>query len=121
MPPKLTSRQQAQVAWLQTMPPRFERIKKTIELMAVLQADEVSIRGMARLLDETKAQAQGFGLNGLAEAAGIMGTLARRGGGLQMKVRGLRDGLASLRIHYEGALRQATTPEAEGEEGPPAG
>jgi hypothetical protein len=116
MVPKLTSRQQAQLAWLETLPARFERFKKTIELMSVLQADEVTVRGMARLLDETKAQAQGFGLNGLAEAAGIMGMLARRGGGLQMKVRGLRDGLISLRVHYEGALRQASTPEAEGGE-----
>ncbi|HJS48379.1 MAG TPA: hypothetical protein VJ773_10375 [Gemmatimonadales bacterium] len=111
---KLTSRQQAQLAWLETLPPRFERVKKTIELMAVLQADEVAVRGMARQLDELKAQAQGFGLNGLAEAAGVMAMLARRGGGLQMRVRGLRDGQASLKVHYDGALRLATTPEAEG-------
>jgi hypothetical protein len=117
---KLSSRQLAQIAWLETIPPRFERVKKTIELMAVLQADEVAVRGMARQLDELKAQAQGFGLNGLAEAAGIMATLARRGGGLQMRVRGLRDGLASLRVHYDGALRLATTPEAEGDGTPKA-
>jgi hypothetical protein len=41
-----------------------------------------------------------------------MGTMARRGGGLQMKVRGLRELLGSLKTNYEGALRQATTPEA---------
>jgi hypothetical protein len=29
-----------------------------------------------------------------------------------MKVRGLRELLGSLKINYEGALRQATTPEA---------
>ncbi len=113
---KLSSRQLAQQAWLETLPPRFERVKKTIEMMAILQADEVSVRGMARQLDELKAQAQDFGLNGLAEAAGIMAALGRRGGGLQMRVRGLRDGLVSLRIHYDGALRRATTPEAEGGE-----
>jgi hypothetical protein len=38
--------------------------------------------------------------------------MARRGGGLQMKVRGLRELLGSLKINYEAALRSATTPEA---------
>lgn len=117
---KLSARQLAQLGWLETLPPRFERIKKTIELMAVLQADEVAVRGMGRQLDELKAQAQGFGLNGLADAAGVMAMLARRGGGLQMRVRGLRDGLVSLKVHYDGALRLATTPEAEGD-GTPGG
>ena len=40
-----------------------------------------------------------------------MGTMARRGGGLQMKVRGLRELLGSLKINYEAAMRSATTPE----------
>jgi hypothetical protein len=45
---------------------------------------------------------------------GVMGMLARRTSGHQMKIRGLREGLGSLKINYEGALRSATTPE-EGE------
>lgn len=115
---KLSARQQAQLAWLATLPARFERFHKTIELMAVLQADEVAVRAMARHLDELKVQAQGMGMHSMAEAAGIMAMLARRGGGVQMRVRGLRDGLANLRINHEGALRQASTPEegATGEE-----
>jgi hypothetical protein len=40
-----------------------------------------------------------------------MSTMVRRGGGLQMKVRGLRELLGSLKINYEAALRSATTPE----------
>jgi hypothetical protein len=38
--------------------------------------------------------------------------MTRRGGGLQMKVRGLRELLGSLKINYEAAMRSATTPEA---------
>jgi hypothetical protein len=110
---KLSARQQAQLAWLNTLPPRFERFHKTIELMAVLQADEVAVRAMARHLDELKVQAQGMGMHSMAEAAGIMAMLARRGGGVQMRVRGLRDGLANLRINFEGAVRQASIPEGE--------
>ncbi len=51
-------------------------------------------------------------LNGVADTAGLMATMTRRGGGLQMKVRGLRELLGSLKINYEAALRSATTPEA---------
>jgi hypothetical protein len=44
---------------------------------------------------------------------GIMGMLARRRGGHQVKVRGLREGLASLKINFEGALRSAKMGEGE--------
>ena len=108
---KLSSRQQAQLAYLQTLPPRFGRIHAVIEEMAGLRADDVVVRGLARLLDQIKAEAGALSMAGLAETAGIMSTMTRRGGGLQMKVRGLRELLASLRINYEAAMRAATTPE----------
>lgn len=115
--PKLSSKQQAQLAWLQTLPPKFEQFHKAIELMAIQQADEVVIRGLGRRLDELKANAQGLGLGSLADTAGMMGMVARRGGGLQMKVRALQEGLGSLKINYDGALRAATTPEGDGHGG----
>lgn len=83
-----------------------------------MRADEAMQRQLVRNLDELKAQAGGIGLSALADTFGMMSTLARRSGGLQMRIRGLREGLASLKINYEGALRAATTPDAdEGEEG----
>jgi hypothetical protein len=109
---KLSARQQAQLAFLQTLPPKFQRIHAVVEQMAVMQADDTVVRGCIRILDEVKAGAAGLSLTSLADTAGLMGTIARRGGGLQMKVRGLRELLGSLKINYEGALRQATTPEA---------
>lgn len=109
---KLSSRQQAQLAFLQTLPPKFQRIHAVIEEMAGLRADEVVVRGMTRLLDEIKGNASALSLTGLAETSGIMATMARRGGGLQMKVRGLRELLGSLKVNYEGAMRAATTPES---------
>ena len=109
---KLSARQQAQLAFLQTLPPKFQRIHAVVEQMAVLQADETVVRAFIRTLDEVKAGASALNLTSLADTAGLMGTMARRGGGLQMKVRGLRELLGSLKINYEGALRQATTPEA---------
>jgi hypothetical protein len=110
---KLSSRQQAQLAYLQTLPPRFNRVHSVIEEMAGLRADDVVVRGLARLLDQIKAEAGALSMSGLAETAGIMSTMTRRGGGLQMKVRGLRELLGSLKINYEAAMRAASTPESE--------
>ena len=115
---KLSSRQLAQLAYLETLPPKFARIYAVIEEMAGMRADDVVVRGLARLLDQIKGEAGALSLTGLAETAGIMSTMTRRGGGLQMKVRGLRELLGSLKINYEAAMRSATTPEpgAEAEE-----
>jgi hypothetical protein len=115
MAQKLSSRQVAQLEFLQTLPPRFQRIHAVIEEMSALRADDVVVRGLVRLLDEMKAKAGGLSLTGLSDTAGIMATMARRGGGLQMRVRGLRELLGSLKINYEAALRAATTPEVEAE------
>jgi len=109
---KLSSRQQAQLAFLQTLPPKFQRMHGIIEEMGALRADEAVVRGFARQLDELKANAASLSLTGLADTAGIMGTMARRGGGLQMKVRGLRELFGSLKINHEAAIRSASTPES---------
>jgi hypothetical protein len=108
---KLSSRQQAQLAYLQTLPQKFGRIHSVIEEMAGLRADEAVVRGFCRLLDEIKGNAAALSLTGLADTAGLMSTMARRGGGLQMKVRGLRELQGSLKINYEAAIRSASTPE----------
>ena len=114
---KLSSRQQAQLAYLESLQPRFGRIHAVIEEMAALRADDVVVRGLARLLDQIKAESAALSLTGLADTAGLMSTMTRRGGGLQMKVRGLRELLGSLKINYDAAMRMATTPES----GPVAG
>jgi hypothetical protein len=108
---KLSSRQLAQLAYLETLPPKFARIYAVIEEMGGMRADDVVVRGLARLLDQIKGEAGALSLTGLTETAGIMSTMTRRGGGLQMKVRGLRELLGSLKINYEAAMRSATTPE----------
>jgi hypothetical protein len=117
---KLSSRQQAQVAFLEQLPQKFQRMHGLIEQMASLKVDETILRGFGRLLDEIKGKASALSLTGIAETAGLMGTMLRRGGGLQFRVRGLREMLGSLKSNYEGALRSATTPEGaedSGEEG----
>ena len=108
---KLSSRQIAQLTFLETLPRKFARIYAVIEEMAALRADEAVVRGLARLLDQIKSEAGALSLTGLADTAGLMSTMTRRGGGLQMKVRGLRELQGSLKINYEAAMRDATTAE----------
>jgi hypothetical protein len=115
MAPKLSSRQQAQLVFLQQLPPKFQRMHSIIEQMSSLRVDETLVRGFGRLLDEVKGKATALSLNGLADTAGLMGTMLRRGGGLQFRVRGLRELLASLKTGYEAALRDASTPETSPE------
>lgn len=113
---KLTAAQQAQLSFLQSMTLRLDQLKRLVEEMASLKMDDVRSRQLARQLDELKAGAAGLSLAPIADTLGMMSMLARRGGGLQTKIRGLREGLASLRILHEGAVRSASAGVAESEE-----
>jgi len=118
MAPKLSSRQQAQLAYLQLLPQKLQRIYSVVEQLASPRVDETLMRGLGRLLDDIKGNAASLSLGGLSETAGRMGMLVRSGGGMPLKVRGLRELQGSLKINYDAALRSATTPEGPGEEEP---
>lgn len=116
---KLSATQQNQITFLNLLPPKFARWHSVIEQMGGGSVDESLVRGMIRTLDEVKSGASQLKLNGLADAASQMASTARRGGGVQVKVRALRDNLASVRTNYDSALKKASIPEAEAvEEGP---
>jgi hypothetical protein len=121
MADKLTSRQQAQVAVLESLPARFAQMHRLIEEMAGPRPDISVVRRLCRLLDEGKGATSGVGLSALTQTMGSMGMLARRTGGETMKIRALREGLASLKINFDGALRTAKTPLPEGQDEPPPG
>jgi hypothetical protein len=113
---KPSTRQQVRLDYIKTLPPKLERIRRTIEAMAILQADEASVRSLGRVLDEIKANCQQQGLHRLAETAGSMAMLSRRGGGQQVKVRGLRELLGNFQVNLEGAHRAALVPETGAQE-----
>jgi hypothetical protein len=48
----------------------------------------------------------------IADVAGTMSVMAGRGGGINMKIRGLGDGVGSLVMQLEAALKHAMTPVA---------
>jgi hypothetical protein len=109
----LSAAQQSQLAFLQLLPPKFQRINSIIEQMQNPKLDETLVRGMIRVLDEMKAGASQLKINGLADALGNMGSVARRGGGLQVKIRSLRDCIGTVKANYEAALKKASIPVSE--------
>lgn len=119
MAPKLSTQQQNQLAFLDLLPPKFARAQNVIEQMAGGNADDSVVRGMVRTMDEIKAGASQLKLNSLADAAGNMAAIGRRGGGLQVKVRALREAIASVKMNHDSATKKASIPMAEhGEEEP---
>ena len=112
---KLSSRQQAKLAVLETFVPKFDGIRRMIEEMGSLTVDISVQRRLSRTFDEMKAGAQAVGETGVAESLGLMGTMARRTGGVQTRVRGLREGFVTLKINFDGAMKAASTPEPEAE------
>jgi hypothetical protein len=106
----LSGAQQAQLAYLCALPPKFERIHRLVEEIANLHGGETTVKSLCRMLDELRNGASSLLLTPLADTFGMMSMLARRGGGIPMKVRGLREGLVSLKTNYEGLLRRASTP-----------
>ena len=119
MASKLSSRQQAQLAYLELLPKKLQRIYSVVEQMALPGVDETLARGLGRLLDDIKGNAASLSMSGLSDTAGRMGMLVRGGGGMPQKVRGLREMQGSLKINYDAALRSATTPEGLGGEETP--
>lgn len=125
MASNLSARQQAQLAFLERLPPKFAKVRTIVEQMGGSGSlDETSVRSMIRLLDEIKAGASQLSISRFADAAGAMAAMARRGGGLQVKVRGLREAFASVKSNYDAALTKAAIeePAADGGAGnSPAG
>ncbi len=110
---KLSARQQAQLAYLDSQVPKIQRIQSLVEKLTSPSEAESAARSLVRQLDELKSGSAGLGLSAVAQAAANMGSLARRTGGLQTRIRGLREGLAGLRINCDGARKTASTPQGE--------
>lgn len=117
---KLSTQQQNQLSFLELLPPKFAKWNSVIEQMAGGKVDESLVRGMIRTLDEVKSGASQLKLNALADATSQMAATARRGGGAQVKVRALRDNLASVRMNFDSALKKASIPAPHDPEQEPA-
>jgi hypothetical protein len=113
MVPKLSSRQQAQVAFLERIAPKLPRIYSLVEQLAGPRVDETVLRALGRIVEDIKGNAASLSLGALSDTAGRMVMLVRGGGAMAVKVRGLREMHGTLKTNYDAALRSASTPEEE--------
>jgi hypothetical protein len=66
---------------------------------------------IAKETSQMRQRALTANIGTLGDVAGAMSVMAARGGGINMKIRGLSDGVNSLGMQLDMALRQAMTPE----------
>jgi hypothetical protein len=94
-------------------------VEHVAKLLAELEANRAGkamfisniCSAMARELAQMRQRALSSGVGTIADVAGAMSVMAGRGGGIAMKIRGLTDGVHSLRLQLDQALKHATTPE----------
>jgi hypothetical protein len=64
---------------------------------------------IARDMSQMRQRALTSNIGTIADVAGALAVMAARGGGMSMKIRGLEDGVHSLRLQLEHALKMAST------------
>ena len=110
---KLSSKQQAQLEFLNRTFAKVQRIQSLIEKLASPSESESAGRSLCRLLDEVKSGSAALGLSKVADSTANMSSVARRTGAIPQRMRTLREGCATLKINWEGARTKASTPEVE--------
>jgi hypothetical protein len=116
--PKLTPIQMQRIDQIQGFQKTVELVKKLVgELEANRAARPQFLQDIcariSRDLSRMRQRAIGANIGTVADVAGGLSTMANRSTGLLMKIRGLKDGLASLTFQLDRALVQAQTPEPD--------
>jgi len=121
---KLTADQQRRVGDIQQFQKVVEHVAKLVAELNSSRAAKATFidnicESIARQLSQMRQRALTSGVGTIADVAGAMSVMAGRGGGIDMKIRGLSDGVNSLRMQLDQALKQAMTPEPTQPPGPP--
>lgn len=115
MTQKLSAEQVRQIEEIQGYQRVTDRLK---HLVAELEANRAGQTRVIQHLCETIAnetsqmrqRALGSAIGTIADVAGAMSVMAGRGSGILLKIRGLADGVNSLQMQLEAALRHAMAP-----------
>jgi len=112
---KLTPIQMQRIDQIQGFLKTVDLVKKLVgELEANRAARPQILQEMcariARELSRMRQRSIGANVGTVSDVAGSLSTLATRNQGLLMKIRGLKDGVASLSFQLDRALVQAQTP-----------
>ncbi|OLC03731.1 MAG: hypothetical protein AUH78_08845 [Gemmatimonadetes bacterium 13_1_40CM_4_69_8] len=121
---KLTADQQRRVGDIQQFQKVVEHVAKLVAELNSNRAAKATFidnicESIARQLSQMRQRALTSGVGTIADVAGAMSVMAGRGGGIDMKIRGLSDGVNSLRMQLDQALKQAMTPEPKQPPGQP--
>lgn len=116
MVPKLTGEQAARIDQIQGFRKTVDHVAKLVAELDSNRAAKSKIienicESLARELSQLRQRALTANVGTMADVAGTMSVMAGRGGGINMKIRGLADGVNSLRLQLDQAMKQAMTPE----------
>jgi hypothetical protein len=75
---------------------------------------------IAREMSQLRQRALTSNIGTITDVAGAMAVMAARGGGIAMKIRGLADGVNSLQMQLDVALKAASTPDPKARGDKPA-
>ncbi len=112
---KLTPIQMQRIAQIEGFIKTVDLVKKLVGELEANRAARAQIlqemcARIARELSRMRQRAIGANVGTVADVAGNLSTLATRNQGLLMKIRALKDGVASLSFQLDRALVQAQTP-----------
>lgn len=115
MTQKLSADQVRQIEEIQDYQRVADRVKHLVtELEANRAGQTRTIQQLCEKIANETAQmrqrALSSGIGTIADVAGAMSVMAGRGGGILLKIRGLADGVNSLQMQLEAALKRAMTP-----------
>lgn len=120
MAEKLTAEQAQRIEQIQQFLRTAEHVQKLVAELEANRAGQQRVleniaQTIARELAQMRQRAMSANIGTVADVAGAMSVMAGRGGGINTKIRGLSDGVTSLKIQLEHALKTVLKPEKKPE------
>jgi hypothetical protein len=115
MTQKLSAEQVARIEQIHAFLKTVDHVAKLVTELDSNRAAKATIldglcESIARDMSHMRQRALSSNVGTIADVAGSMAVMAGRGGGIDMKIRGLKDGVNSLRLQLDMALKHATKP-----------
>ena len=115
MTQKVTAEQAARIEQIQGFLKSVDHVARLVAELDSNRAAKSKIlenicESIARELSQMRQRALTANVGTIGDVAGTMAVMAGRGGGINMKIRGLADGVNSLRLQLDQALKQAMRP-----------
>ena len=112
---KLSADQVRQIEEIEAYQRVADRLKHLVTELEANRAGQTRViqhlcETIANETSQMRQRALSSGIGTIADVAGAMSVMAGRGGGILMKIRGLADGVNSLQVQLEAALKHARTP-----------